>query len=229
MNKYNQEKNKWKKTCEEYHKIGKDLGIYVDEIKEYLYEDVETILSRNNENIIENIIEQENNAKKGYENRKLKIENKNNNIYPSNTNNANYSIHYQNNVTTTSSKANRNFNEIKSNQPTIVNASNPIDKNQKNNDNYYSKNEKTTYVRKFANIQHKNIKTNYENNYMEGIKNDIHMANVQPENINNLKNSNMVVTTTIVRRFLNNNSSKTVKNNLTNKQEFIDKVENKRL
>ena len=227
MNKYNQEKNKWKKTCEEYHKIGKDLGIYVDEIKEYLYEDVETILSRNNENIIENIIEQENNAKKGYENRKLKIENKNNNIYPSNTNNANYSIHYQNNVTTTSSKANRNFNEIKSNQPTIVNASNPIDKNQKNNDNYYSKNEKTTYVRKFANIQHKNINTNYENNYMEGIKNDIHMANVQPENINNSNNNNIIVTTTTVRRFRNNNSSKTVKNNLTNKQEFNGKVETK--
>ena len=56
MNKYFLEKSKWKKTCEEYQKIGKDLGIYVDEIKEYLYEDVETILSGNKENKIENII-----------------------------------------------------------------------------------------------------------------------------------------------------------------------------
>ena len=203
------------------------MGIYVDEIKEYLYEDVETILSGNKENKIENIIEQENNAKKGYESQKLKIENKNYNIYPSNTNNANYSIHYQNNVTTTSSKPNINFNEIKSNQPIIANTSNPIDKNQKNNDNYYSKNEKTTYVRKFTNIQQKNINTNYLNNYKEGIRNDIHMTNVQPENINNSNNNNIIVTTTTVRRFRNNNSSKTVKNNLTNKQEFNGKVETK--
>ena len=71
------------------------------------------------------------------------------------------------------------------------------------------------------------MNTNYLNNYKEGIRNDIHMTNVQPENINNSNNNNIIVTTTTVRRFRNNNSSKTVKNNLTNKQEFNGKVETK--
>lgn len=225
LRKYEQEKKEWKEICEDYQKIGNNLRIYIDEIKDYLLEDVEKISSLNTENNNENIIEHEYNSGDEYKIQIIKRDNKNNKISSSISNNQNYIVENKNYKTTDGSETSIHNIQFQNNQSKIENTSCQIEKNKKDDANNYSKNVKITYYRKTNNLQFKNPKMNYPNNYRAGIKNDIQKPNTQLENLDNSKNNDIkYINQTEVNEYKDNIDSKTRNKKLIIEPEYDYKV-----
>ena len=225
LRKYEQEKKEWKEICEDYQKIGNNLRIYIDEIKDYLLEDVEKISSLNTENNNENIIEHEYNSGDEYKIQIIKRDNKNNKISSSISNNQNYIVENKNYKTTDGSETSIHNIQFQNNQSKIENISCQIEKNKKDDANNYSKNVKITYYRKTNNLQFKNPKMNYPNNYRAGIKNDIQKPNTQLENLDNSKNNDIkYINQKEVNEYNDNIDSKTRNKKLIIEPEYDYKV-----